>query len=297
MFRLVPEGALGMLCDKIRKVLWLAKHEGVGAVTAKLAEKLWEEAQHALILLNKRGPRFLCPCCGHSGPFLASKGQRHCKCPQCGARARHRLQKLILEELFSQRSLDSMSVLHIAPEAVMQQWLQHHSRRYVSTDLGMGIYNDSYTDQLSVVSDLRNLPFRDSSFNFVLCSHVLEHVKEDRQAIKEIYRVLSWEGIAILPVPIVAGNLTVEYNEPRPTEQYHVRAPGSDYFDRYTEAGFDVLLRKSDEFPEQYQVFCYEDRSRWSTSQRPIFVRQLGERHLDYVPVCQKKLPGKHAEQ
>jgi ubiquinone/menaquinone biosynthesis C-methylase UbiE len=39
----------------------------------------------------------------------------------------------------------------------------------------------------------------------VICSHVLEHVPDDIQALSEIYRVLKKGGVAILMAPINLG--------------------------------------------------------------------------------------------
>ena len=33
------------------------------------------------------------------------------------------------------------------------------------------------------------MPFKDNSFDFLLCNHVLEHIEDDQKAISEIYRV------------------------------------------------------------------------------------------------------------
>ncbi|HEV2494766.1 MAG TPA: methyltransferase domain-containing protein [Terriglobia bacterium] len=185
-----------------------------------------------------------------------------------------------------------MSILHIAPEPTLQTWLERHSNHYVATDLARGLQADSFSNRLGVVCDLRRLPFHDFTFDLVIASHVLEHIKEDRPAIQEIYRVLASEGIALLPVPIVAGDLTIEYNQPHPHEQYHVRAPGLDYFDRYREAGFSVAVRSSGEFPEQYQIFAYEDRTKWPSAERPLLPKQAGARHKEYLPICQKRNVG-----
>ena len=44
----------------------------------------------------------------------------------------------------------------------------------------------SYPD---VIADAHNLPFRDASFEFTRCWHVLEHLKNPHQALREIRRV------------------------------------------------------------------------------------------------------------
>src|SRR5690606_22016623 len=108
--------------------------------------------------------------------------------------------------------------------------------------------------------DLQGLPFADASYDFVMASHVLEHVPDDRKALAEIRRILKPGGIAVLPVPIICKT-TVEYPAPNPYESNHVRAPGLDYFDRYDEHFARVERFTSEQMPAKHQVFIYEDRS------------------------------------
>lgn len=80
--------------------------------------------------------------------------------------------------------------------------------------------------------DLRSLPYDAASFDLVYASHVLEHI-DDWAALGEIFRILAPGGVAVLPVPLVVEN-TVEHHSPNPFEAEHVRAPGPDYFGRYS---------------------------------------------------------------
>lgn len=52
-----------------------------------------------------------------------------------------------------------------------------------------------------VVADAERLPFRAGAFSRVVCSEVLEHLPEDRQALREIASVLTQEGNLILTFP------------------------------------------------------------------------------------------------
>ena len=45
------------------------------------------------------------------------------------------------------------------------------------------------------------LPFKDGTFDKIICSEVLEHVPDDRQGIKEIVRVLKDDGLLAVSVP------------------------------------------------------------------------------------------------
>jgi ubiquinone/menaquinone biosynthesis C-methylase UbiE len=52
-----------------------------------------------------------------------------------------------------------------------------------------------------VEGDVEDMPFGNSSFRTVLCTEVLEHVPDPRQALREIHRVLEPDGVLIGSVP------------------------------------------------------------------------------------------------
>ncbi len=229
--------------------------------------------------LNKHA--FTCPLCEYRGPFKdygQSTGVRiHAKCPNCGSLERHRLQYLVLQIVFAGRNTSEMAMLHFAPEVYLQKHLANRFRKYETADLNM--------PGVDHLVDLQNLPFEASSYDLVFASHVLEHIPDDRKAIREICRILKPAGIAILPVPLVAEK-TIEYPEPNPYEADHVRAPGLDYYDRYAPYFSKIEKFRSDSLPEKYQLYEYEDRSRWPTAECPLRPAQEGEKHIDIVPVC-----------
>jgi len=49
--------------------------------------------------------------------------------------------------------------------------------------------------------NITSLPFKDASFDKIICSEVLEHVLDDHKAIKELARVLKEEGTLAVSVP------------------------------------------------------------------------------------------------
>ena len=77
-----------------------------------------------------------------------------------------------------------------------------------------------------------------------MCYHVLEHVPDDCTAMREIARVLSPRGIALLEVPIRMGVATEEDLLAAPEDRVrrfgqadHVRWYGDDFDDRLATAG------------------------------------------------------------
>jgi len=168
-------------------------------------------------------------------------------------------------------------MLHFAPEPFFREYFSKQFGQYESADLSRKGVDHNV--------DLQQLPFDNGSYDFIFASHVLEHIPDDEKAISEIRRVLKPNGIAILPVPIVAER-TIEYPEPNPHEAYHVRVPGIDYFDKYEHHFSRIEWFSSDSLPEKYQLFVFEDRSQWPSRECPLRPSMAGEKHIDIVPVC-----------
>lgn len=232
-------------------------------------------------LTHQKDASWACPICGYSGPFRSRKAltgvRLHAQCPGCGSLERHRIQYLAMGELFASQDMRRARMLHFAPEHFLATWFKHRVGTYETADISMpGV--DHHVD-------LRKLPFRNGSYDFVFASHVLEHVDEDDLALGEIRRVLSPRGIAVLPVPVVSPR-TVEYPAPNPHEEMHVRAPGEDYFERYRAHFPRIEFHRSSDFPADYQCFIHEDRSQWPTAEIPLRPAMPGARHEDVVPVC-----------
>ena len=95
--------------------------------------------------------------------------------------------------------------------------------------------------------DITDIAWPDGSFDVIYCSHVLEHVSDDCQAMRELCRVLAPRGWAMLNVPITANETFEDPSVTDPSERIrqfgqkdHVRRYGPDYTDRLTAAGFEV---------------------------------------------------------
>jgi len=234
-------------------------------------------------LLNPFKPRFICPICSYEGPFFnmyrRSVGvRRNARCPRCQSMERHRLQFMVVTQLAQRYDFSSMSILHIAPEKFFMTMFRERFREYVGANL-------QANRGVDLQADLCTLPFADSQFDVVYASHVLEHIKDDTRVLSEVKRVLRTGGLAVLPVPMVA-NQTVEYPEPNPNEFEHVRAPGPDYYERYRKYFSSLETFSSIDFPEEYQLYMYEDRSVFPHELSPLRPPMVGKRHPDIAAVC-----------
>ena len=67
---------------------------------------------------------------------------------------------------------------------------------------GVGRYNSDSTSGLRIIKgESAPFPFDDNSFDVIYCSHVLEHVKDEVQSLREMKRVLKANGTLIIGMP------------------------------------------------------------------------------------------------
>jgi SAM-dependent methyltransferase len=79
---------------------------------------------------------------------------------------------------------------------------------------------------VSVKLDVMMVPFPAESFDLVICNHVLEHVCDDRAAMRELCRVLRPGGRAVLQVPIARALATTLEDPTAVTEADRIRMFG-----------------------------------------------------------------------
>ncbi len=209
-----------------------------------------------------RGHRYQDPIDGFGYRTLLPYGRmaqrRNALAPKSLSLERHRLIWLYLH-----RELDLANrpyrILHMAPEWALRKRLAHmENLRYTTADLS--------SPWAQVHCDIQALPFPDESFDLILCNHVLEHIPDDRLAMRELYRVLAPGGTAILLVPIDENRAdTLEdpaINTPKLRERYyhqrdHLRLYGRDYAERLQAAGFLVQVRDyAAELPPEIASKC-----------------------------------------
>ena len=121
--------------------------------------------------------------------------------------------------------------------AHLEKFLSRHTSQERALDIGAGgsSYNRFFPNRISididparkpdVVADAHKLPFKDHEFSLVLCTEVLEHLRDPRAAIAEMRRVLRPGGTLILTTRFV----------------YPLHDTPHDYW-RFTKYGLEELL-------------------------------------------------------
>ena len=192
-------------------------------------------------------------------------------CPNCLSLERHRLLWLWLQresDLFERRP----RLLHVAPEVCLMRHLRKaykgHEEDYVTADLESPLADLHF--------DIQHIPLADESFDVVFCNHIMEHVEDDLQAMREIHRVMrrgeGW-GVILSPVELEREKTFEDDSITDPEErtrifgQYdHRRVYGRDYADRLREAGFEV------EDLNYAAILTAEERERYALPKDHLYI-------------------------
>jgi len=171
-------------------------------------------------------------------------------CPVCKASDRDRLYALYIDRYLGLRKQGApVRLLDIAPSRPLSE---HIRRRLRETGPGTEYRTADYAmkdvDDRVDVMDMGLYP--DNDFDFLCCSHVLEHVADDRKALRELYRVLKpgGEGIIMVPIILKIEDIDEDPSITDPNERWkrfgqddHVRVYSKQGFvQRMSEAGFAV---------------------------------------------------------
>lgn len=209
-----------------------------------------------------------CPLCDWRGRRFAPTGigvkqRTDAQCWRCQSVERHRLAYALLRDRLGR----GLRTLHVAPEPSVTPWLRGLSEDYLSIDL------DGRRAMRAM--DLTALDLPDASRSLIYCSHVLEHIPEDRAAMAEMARVLEPGGVAVIQVPIRNGTTDEDPSVTDPDERLkrfqqrdHVRIYGLDITERLGDTGLRVeVLDETALDPAQVE----RQRLTWHST-RQVFV-------------------------
>jgi SAM-dependent methyltransferase len=185
-------------------------------------------------------------------------------CPNCLSKNRERLVKDVLDHYID---FKGKRILHFSPEKHLFRYLKPLAD-VITIDIFPGFYKT--IDRHIQHGDATALDFKDESFDLVIANHILEHIPDDKQAMREMFRVLRTGGVAVLQCPW-AENLSNTIEDPQIKDAAkqeelfgqadHVRIYTlADYVERLKSCGFDV------------RVISYEELSRFR-----IHAIQVGE--------------------
>jgi len=166
-------------------------------------------------------------------------------CKKCRSTDRERLYTFYLtQEIKSNNFSGVHKAIHFAPEPRFSKYIQQSKIFEVYHTADFMMKNVDYK------VDLMNLQFPNESYDFFICSHVLEHVPDDLKAIRELHRITSKNGFGILMAPIAVDlQKTIEDSNAKSIGQrIHLYGQGdhlrlyahAEYVQRISSNGFNV---------------------------------------------------------
>lgn len=163
------------------------------------------------------------------------------KCPFCGSLSRNRRLWSLLEENNNLKE----NILHFSPSRSIYRMIKKNNLvNYFSTD-----FEDEFLADYRF--DITRIEQENNKFDTVICYHILEHIKNDRQAMAELYRVLKPSGILYIQTPFKDGDIFEDDAIVSPEDRIkyfgqddHVRIYSvSGLRKRLEEIGFSVLVK------------------------------------------------------
>ena len=182
-------------------------------------------------------------------------------CPSCQASDRDRLYALYLGDYLRNLKSDTVArIVDFAPSPPLSEFIRSQIARSVQ-DISYRTA-DAFAEGVDDKVDIAELrPYEDGQFDFFICSHVLEHVTDDKRALRELYRILKPGGRGILMVPIILSIAEID-EDPTITDEGerwrrfgqddHVRLYSKNGFvERVKEAGFVIYQYGRDFFGQE----------------------------------------------
>lgn len=205
-----------------------------------------------ILAAKYRGNAFGCNICDSKLSAFIPLENGETLCPACGSLPRNRR----LWDLLKEQDLLQGHVLDFSPSRCLARKMRVQKRiHYVSSDF-VGEFEAEKSHDITAIAE------PDAEFDLVLCYHVLEHVDDDRQAMRELYRVLKPGGKALIQTPFKEGDIYEDANIATPEARLlqfgqadHVRVySATGLAERLKEAGFQVEIKQFGENQPSDQI-------------------------------------------
>jgi SAM-dependent methyltransferase len=141
------------------------------------------------------------------------------RCTRCGSLERHRISRIMFDRL-GPGTFAGWSAIQFSPDPTVDPaWFGSFELSVYGEPGGIDI-------QATDLSDAR--------YDYVGCSHVLEHVGDDGAALRELVRIAARDGLVYLSVPDpVREPVTRDWGFPKPEKFGHWRVYGRDIGERF----------------------------------------------------------------
>ena len=203
--------------------------------------------------------------------LYGDKNKKNSMCPVCYSFGRQRFLWYCIENNIIEIKPE-FRILHLAPEICLRNVFKKITQKnhYITGDL------NKEEEEVDIKVDITNITQPDSSYDLIICSHVMEHVPDDNQALSEFYRVLKNGSKLIMQVPLSDNEQTYENNNiitPEERESAygqsdHLRLYGLDIINKIRSHGYNLtVLDPKEHFDKsRFDYFAFDLRIAYSSS-------------------------------
>ncbi len=165
-----------------------------------------------------------CPICGGTSFVRGPKGRTAPngampRCAGCQSLERHRIFRIMFESLRTEE-FSGWRAIQFSPDPTVEpSWFAAHELSIYGEPAGL---------------DIQSIDRPDAAYDIAICSHVLEHVGNDRAALGELLRVVKPDGLLYLAFPDpFREEVTRDWGFPKPEKHGHWRVYGADVVKRF----------------------------------------------------------------
>lgn len=148
-----------------------------------------------------------CPICACGWLVTLSRSELGARCIRCGASAISQSLAQVLSRTFP--DLRGVAIYESSARGPLVEWFRRSGAQLTTSEFVPGVDRGAIGNGVRC-EDLQALTFADASFDLVTSTEVLEHVRDDQAAFRELHRVLKPGGWMFFTVPLTGAEETVE---------------------------------------------------------------------------------------
>ena len=175
---------------------------------------------------------------------IVGSNPKQFSCPYCFSTDRERnLLRFFDAFQVAEQFVAGKRILYIAPEMKFRTYLMSQRPSEI-------LEGDLFPKANEIRVDLEDIQFGSGHFDMVICNHVLEHVRDVNQCLKEIKRVLRVGGVLLAQTPfsaILSDTLEIKeawgdpkFREAAHGQDDHLRVFGKNFINFIESRGFEL---------------------------------------------------------